>query len=272
MYQDKIEREAKEAVTLEKMQKRYSNIFLRSGLLPMSFEPDEDVCDATHIARDILAKRSNKEVIELSKAVASMLRIGENLLQSLSMKLLDTSSTRKSVVLSEGRSLYLLFDYFDLSGLQVKSVQWGELFATLTLIQSAEILHAPSEIDNYEEPLKEYFKQTVQSNIVQLKEEIIDSVARAECLFDNTTLSSKSGSVGGDTKAKRMEPLKIAVITRYLENYTEISNKKSGEIIEAEFLVEKIELINLSDSEEKNLLFAKWIGAFKNGKWKMPLQ
>ncbi|NMP32562.1 hypothetical protein HII17_13430 [Thalassotalea sp. M1531] len=271
MYQDKIKQEAKEAISIENVRARHSNIFERSDLLPMSFEPDEDVCDATHIARDILIKRSDKQIIELSKAVTSMLRIGENLLQSLSMKLLDTSSTRKSVVLSEGRSLYLLLDYFDLNELQIKSIQWGELFATLTLMQSAEILHAPSEIDNYEEPLKAYFKQTVQSNIAQLKEEVIDSVARAECLFDKNNNNAKLGSAGGNAKAKHMEPLKVEVIKRYLKNYTEFSARKAGMIIEAELETEKSELLLLSEAEEKNHQFSKWIGDFKNGKWKMPI-
>mgnify|MGYP000608810263 CR=1 FL=1 len=273
MYQDKIKQEAKEAVTLEKVQKKHSNIFERTDLLPMNFEPDENVCDATHSARDILIKRSDKEIIELSKAVASMLRIGENLLQSLSIKLLDTSHTRKSVTLSEGRSLYLLRDYFDLNSLQIKSVQWGELFATLTLMQSAEIFHAPSEIDNYEEPLRENFKQTVQSTIAQLKEEIIDSVARAECLFDVKTKSNSYGSLGGDKKAKRIEPLKIEVIKRYLKMKNEgYSNRRMGMIIEAQLDKENNVLLERSKSEEKDHLFSKWIGDFKNKKWKMPVQ
>jgi len=273
MYQGKIQREAKEAVTLKKIQERHSNIFDRTGLLPLNFEPNKDVCDATHIARDILTKRSNKDVIELSKAVTSMLRIGENLLQSLSMKLLDTSSTRKSVVLSEGRSLYLLCDYFDLSGLPVKNAQWGELFATLTLMQSAIILHEPSEINKYEGSLKEYFRQTVQSTISQLKGEVIDSVTRAECIFDIETKSNNYGSLGGDKKAKRIEPLKVEVIKRYLNMQNEgFSNRRIGMIIEAQLVQEDSLLLKLSKSEEKDHLFSKWIGDFKNKKWKMPVE
>ena len=271
MYQNKIEQEAKEAAASVKLKEKHSNVFARSVLLPMSFEPDEDVCDATHIARDILIKRSDSEIIELSKAVTSMMRVGENLLQSLSMKLLDTSSTRKSVVLTEGRSLYLLCDYFDLSGIEIESLQWAELFATLTLMQSAEILHAPLEIENYDEPLRGYFKQTVQGTIAQLKEEIIDSVARAECLFDKNNKNAKSGSAGGHAKAKHMEPLKVEVNKRYLKHYTEYSARKAGMIIEAELEAEKSELLLLSEAEEKNHQFSKWIGDFKNGKWKMPI-
>jgi len=272
MYQDKIERQAKEAVALDQAQERYSNIFERSGLLPMSFEPNEDVCDATHIARDILINRSNEDVIKLSKAVASMLKIGENLLQSLSMKLLDTTSTRKSVILSEGRSLYLLFDYFDLSGLQIENVQWGELFATLTLMQSAEILHAPSEIDNYDEPLKEYFKQTVQSTIAQLKEEIIDSIARAECLFDKKAISSSIAKSGGLAKANNIEALKQHVIHRYHTSYTNKSNRAAGKSIFKEMDEEDNKLLLLSYADDKPHQFSKWIALFLDGKLKITLK
>ena len=47
--------------------------------------------------------------------------------------------------------------------------------------------------------------------------------------------------------------------------------KKAGEIIDAELSNEKHTLLLLSEAEELNLQFAKWIGAFNNGKWKLPI-
>jgi hypothetical protein len=272
MYQDKIEKEARKAISQGNVQARYSNIFEKSKLLPMSFEPDEDVCDATHIARDILVKRSDKEIIELSKAIGSMLRIGENLLQSLSMKLLDTSSTRKSVVLSEGRSLYLLSDYFDLSGLQIKKVQWGELFATLTLMQSAEIIHAPSEIESYDESLREYFKQTVQSTIAQLKEEIIDSVARAECYFDIKAKSMSDGKTGGRKRADNMEPLRNEVGRRFLQKYTMYKINRAALIIKVDLINENTSLFEEDKKPNIERTFAKWINGLLNKEWQLPVR
>ncbi|NQY89005.1 MAG: hypothetical protein HRT51_14915 [Colwellia sp.] len=120
MYQDKIEQEANKALLNIRTHRIQKNIFVQSKLEPLNFLPDESVCDATHIARDILSKRTNEEIITLSKAIDSMLQMGENLLLSLSVKLLNASKTRKSVVLTQGRELYLLCDYFDLNTLTLK--------------------------------------------------------------------------------------------------------------------------------------------------------
>lgn len=270
MYQDKIKKMAAgkvSAMTLTKKQ----NIFIIARLAPKDFIADEDVSDATQIARDILSTRTNEEVESLADVINSLLKVGDGLLINLSITLLDEQASRTSVVMTQGRALYLLHDYFDLTTLLVKNVSWGELFATLTLMQSAEINHTLMEAQHYDESLRAHFQQTALHTANQLKAEIIDSIARAECLFDKKTSAIKSGGAGGVAKSKRIEPLKVEVIQRYLASYTGNTNKKAGEIIEAELLNEKSELMNLSNNEEKNLLFGKWIGAFKNGKWKMPL-
>jgi len=273
MYQDKIKKEAKKAIEANKNDTRQINIFESAGLEPLIFIPDEDVCDATHIARDILFKRSNEDVILLSKAIDSLLSIGENLLQNLSLKLIKNSTSRKSVVLTQGRALYLLCDYFELSTLKIKNLQWSDMFATLTLMQSAEILYLSSRNYNEDEFFSKALKQTAEHCIRELKEETIDSIARSECLFDKKELIKSSGGAGGKAKSKKMEALKVEVIRRYMKDFDKDkdSNKSAGEIIEAELMHEKSPLLNLSESEEKNLLFAKWIGAFNNGNWKMPL-
>lgn len=267
MYQDKIEQEAKSSV-LPSQGKFDKSVFESAALEPLTFIPEEDDNDATAIARDILIKRSNEEIIKVSKSIKHMLQLGEQLLQTLALKQLK-SGQRICVTLSEGRSLYLLHHYFDIKTLNIKNLKWCEVFATLALTQSA-IIKSISITEYSDDALSQALKASTPSTIQQLREEIIDSIARAECLFDPISVSTKNGSAGGEAKASKIEPLKIAVITRYLDNYTIFSNRRAGMLIEAELTNEKSELLTLSDSEEKNVLFSQWIGAFKNHKWELP--
>lgn len=201
-----------------------------------------------------------------------MLRIGDGLLMVLSMKLLDTPSSRKSVVLTQGRALYLLHGYFDLDTLPIKKVQWGELFATLALMQSAEIIDIPSEVDDYDVSFREAFKQTALHSINQLKEEIIDSIARAECLYDKGKKTSSVSKSGGDGKANHIKPLKLEVIERYIERFSHLNKSRAGREIEKELTKEDSPLLLLSSNLDKHLMFAKWIGHFQDGEFKIPLK
>ncbi|MDT0605038.1 hypothetical protein [Thalassotalea castellviae] len=284
MYQDKIKKEASIALS-HKEQYKCKNIFVKSGLAPLDFVPDEGVCDATHIARDILSKRSNEDVILLSKAIDSMLNIGENLLQSLSMKLLKNSKTRTSVVLTQGRELYLLCDYFELDTLDIKKIQWSELFGTLTLMQSAEIVYLSTKTykqDDFsrkgQQISQQHFikeldaiQQSQKHCINELKEEIIDSIARAECFYDNKSKTLKIAKSGGKAKAKITEPLKIAVISRYSKGYSDLNPKQAGKKIFEELSLEKSPHLLLSYNQDKPLQFSTWIREFERGKYKLPL-
>jgi len=294
MYQDKIKKSQKAAKELltqrleatEELEKKrlestdeddkkrleHSNIFNISTLLPLEFTPDECVDDATFIARDILSKRSNAEIVSLSNAINSMLRVGDGLLMELSMKLLKTQDSRKSVVQTQGRSLYLLHDYFNLETLPIKKVQWGELFATLTLMQSAEIIYTPYEGADYDETLREALKQTSLQCISQLKEEIIDSVARAECYFDIKAKSKNDGKVGGKTRADKMEPLRNEVGRRFLEKYTMYKKNRAALIIKAELIDEKTNLFDPDKKPNIERTFAKWIDGLLKKEWQLPVQ
>jgi|TARA_R110001592_G_scaffold193454_1_gene440635 hypothetical protein len=270
MYQDNIAQETKGALSSKNQLTNNQSAFETFNLDPMGFTPHEFLCDPTHTARDILSTRSNDDVIKLSKHVSLMLSIGDGLLHQLAVKLLSNSEHRKSISLSKGRSLYLLCDYFDLDSIPLRKVHWSELFATLTLMLSAEVSYMQTQtFTDFE--LSVGMDKTIDHSINVLSEEIIDTITRAECLFDKNKMLSKSGSAGGEAKAKRIEPLKVEVINRFLTNYTDYSNKKAGDIIEAELISENHELLALSEAEEKNHQFSKWIGSFKNGKWKMPL-
>jgi hypothetical protein len=271
MYQDKIESETKARIENDKKGYNHPNVFIREKLQPLNFLIEEEGDDAAHIARDILSKRTNEEIVVMSQSIDWMLQIGENLLTTLSMKILAASPNRKSISLSQGRALYILCDYFDLSTIAVKKLKWCEIFATLALMQVAEIVgsrHRAYDEDDMSQAMKAYSEQF----ILDMAEETIDSIARAECLFDKKEVYSSSGAAGGAAKAKHIEPLKIEVINRYIKNYTSYSNKKAGEIIDAELSHEKHTLLLLSEAEELNLQFAKWIGAFNKGKWKHPIK
>ena len=271
MYPNDIQKEDSVIKDSSSTKITYS-VFEKHDLLPLTFAPDEDIVDQTFIARGILLKRDDSEIIIISKAVSLMQRQGYNLAQNLCHKMFKETPNRPTITITEGKMLYLVCDYFDLSSLKVKSLHWGEIFATLTLMLSAEIWglkRAKNKvaISKYEQSIK----TTADIDIQEFKEEIIDSIARAECLFDKKQSLTKSGSAGGEAKAKRIEPLKVDVIARYLKRYTSFSNKKAGVIIAAELDAEKSDLLLLSEAEEKNLLFSQWIGAFKNGKWKLPI-
>lgn len=269
MYQDKIEQEAK-ATELPSQGKFDKSVFESAALEPLTFIPEEDDNDATSIARDILSKRSNEDIIKVAQSIKYMLQLGEQLLQSLALKQLK-SGQRICVSLSEGRSLYLLHHYFDIKTLNIKNLKWCEVFATLVLKQAATI-KSISITEYRDDDLSQALKAHSPSTIQQVREEIIDSITRAECLADKNITVSKSGSAGGDAKAKHIEPLKIEVIGRYIEKYSDFSNKKAGAIIEAELIDEKNELLSRSKTEEKNLQFAKWIGLFLKEQWKMPIK
>lgn len=271
MYQDKVEKEAVETVSAIKLTIKH-NIFSISNLPPKDFLADEDVCDATQIARDILSTRSNKEIMSLANAIVSMLKVGDALLMNLSMTLLDAPDPRTSVVITQGRALYLLHDYFSLTTLPIKNVNWGELFATLTLMQSAEINYALTEVDSYDESLRAFFEQTALHCISQLKEEIIDSIARAECYFDIKAKSKNDGKIGGRARADKVEPLRNEVGRRFLEKYAMFKNGKAAYIIKIELMEEENELLELVKIDNAERTFAGWIKDLLEKKWQLSVQ
>jgi hypothetical protein len=283
MYQDKIEQEVKSAMALNGDSGKRLNIFEHTSLEPLTFLAYDFACDATHLARDILLKRTNEEVIVLSKAIDSMLKLGDGLLHELSQKLLNETTSRQSVTLSKGRSLYLLCDYFDLNTIGIENLQWCEIFATLTLMHSAEIkftydnrfkedaLYLPLKEQVGDEQFAIMQQATLDRAIRDLLEEIIDSIARAECLFDKKQKSAITGSKGGISKGRRIEPLKEEVIRLYLAKYSSRSNRHAAKLIEADLTQSDSSLLALSSSEEKQVEFGKWIGKFKNGQIKFPI-
>jgi len=273
MYQDKIKNEAEQVLGANRNHRTSKSIFEIAELKPLSFSCEELSGDAIHIARDILSTRTDEDIITLSKAVKSVMELGDNLFIHLAVKLID-SGDRNSVALSEGRALYLFCDYFALDTIPLKNVQWGEMFATLTLMQVAEIQYTKKQSQSQSSlnsELSDALNTNVPHVIAELKQEIIDSIARAECLYDKRLKASKSGRAGGDTKAKRIEPLKVEVIQRYLSAYQDCSFKKAGAIIEAVLNNENSPLLQLSDAEELNLQFSKWISSFMKGNLKLRI-
>ena len=270
MYQDKIEIEAKSLIASASEGYNHPNVFIREKLQPLDFVLEEEGNDAAHIARDILSKRTNEDILLMSIGIDSMLQVGENLLTILSMQQLSASTTRKAITFTQGRALYLLSDYFDLTTIAVKKALWCEMFATLTLMQSAEISgarHKSYGDDDMSQAMKLYSEKF----ILDMATETLDSIARAECLFDKKQKSVMTGSKGGTSKGKRIEPLKDEVIRLYLAKYTSRSNRHASKLIEAELIELGSPLLALSSSEEKQVEFGKWIGKFKNGQIKLSI-
>ena len=276
MYQDKIEAEATEAVNKLSMAKKNYNVFEKNALLPLTFEPDEDIEDQTYIARDILSNRGDAEIITISNGINYMQKLGSDLAESLYFKMRKENTNRTSMVITEGRMLYLLCDYFDLSSININKLLWGEIFATLTLMQSAEV-NALVSIKNTE-PQNEFEQAlivTADIHIQEQKEEIIDSIARAECLFDKKVSAVSVAKAGGNAKAKNIKPLKDEVIHRYMKNYSlmsNITNRAAGKEILKSLDKENNKLLLLSYADDKAHQFSKWIALANDKELKITIK
>ncbi|WP_133468973.1 hypothetical protein [Paraglaciecola marina] len=272
MYQKTIKLSPSHLINKEKTKGNISSIFDRKGYAPLDFTPLKEESDATYMARDILSSRTNAAVIRIAHSIDWMKAIGSHFAFELAkMQLKD--SQRQSFYLTDGRCIYLLLNYFDLTTINVKKLRWCEVFATLVLMHSASIKSMTHDmtLKAGESELSKALKENIPHVIAECRSEILDSMARAECLFDEREQVTSSGKAGGSAKAERIMPLKVEVIQRYLKDCTSFSNKKAGTIIEAELNSEASPLLVLSDAEEKNLQFSKWIGAFKKGKLILPI-
>lgn len=271
MYQDKVEIETKALIAKGETRYNHPNVFIREKLQPLDFTSEVEGVGAVHIARDILSKRTNEEVLLMSKSIDSMLQLGEELLRTLAFKLLSNSSESKTISLTQGRSLYILCDYFDLTTIGIKKLQWGEMFATLTLMQIAEMVGSRQKVYG-EDEMSQAMKLYSERFILDMAEETLDSIARAECLFDLKVNSSAIATKGAKSKASNIEPLKLSVIELYLSHYSGLNNKRAGEAILKHLTEENNKHLLLSYAEDKNLQFSKWVGEFLKGKLKIPFK
>jgi hypothetical protein len=262
MYHKEIEGKASTAIHTKKHRMEKETFLDRAEFSPKDFTPLDDESDATFTARDIIAKRTNDEIKTIAQAVSWMLIIGEGLSHKLAIKQLKNTE-RRSVSLTEGRSLYLLLEYFDLTTVGVIKLQWCEVFAVLVLLQSATI-KALVEESYGSDDLSQAIKLSAEHTVTIYRIEIFDSVARAECLFDKKSELSLLSKSGGEGKAKNTQPLKDEVIKRYLKSFMHLNNKKAGEEIERELIAEQNQLLLQSYSESKALQFSKWISLFRN--------
>lgn len=267
MYQDKIPKNIAEAVKCTNDIKLSSpSIFEQDTFDPLTFKPTENLVDVCFIARDILNRRDSDEIVLISKAVNTMSTQGSSLL----LTLLKSDECRESVYSSEGRSLYFLHHFFDLSSLNIKHLVWSEVFAVLTLMQCAQVKFQ-TEKDYADDELSKALKQYIESHALQQNAEIADSLARAEVLADIQTTQKSSSRKGGQTKADKYLPLKDAVIGLFVKKYTDCDNKRAGAIIEAELIEQNNEYLKLSNSQDKAVQFATWISHFKNKKLKLSI-
>jgi hypothetical protein len=266
MYQDKISSKVIQENKNSDGKVTELSIFERNNLPPFTFTPVEMLSGVCYLARDILNKRTEDEVITISKAINSMLFQGNNLIHGL----IRNDEKQHSLYSSEGRCLYFLHHYFDLSTLTIQQLSWSEIFAVLALMQCAEV-NVSNAKEYGDDELSQALKQHNEFFIFHQQSEIADTIARAEVIIDSQISYKKSGSTGGKAKAEKSHPLKVMVIKQYLAKHTIHDNKRAGAIIEAELLAENNELLNLSKAQDKAIQFATWISQFKNKKLKLPL-
>jgi hypothetical protein len=275
MYQKHIKETAESLVKQSSRTTQRKTVFERESLSPNQFIPHEEVSHATFLARDILANRTDENIQTLASAVLWIKNIGELVLANLARELLKQNDGRQDVLLTEGRELFMLTQYFDIQTLEVTDVTWGQLFATLTLMQCAEFTTATNYNVIESDPFSKAIVDSIPHTLAILNDEIIDSAARAECLqaiHGDPNKAREFGRQGGNARVQKLEPLKTHVIKRYFEEYSDLNNKKAGEVIEAEMKAQSSSLLDLSNAEDKAVLFSKWIGYFKNGKLKLALQ
>lgn len=266
MYQDRIPKNAVETLKNSKGIPTALSIFERNNLPPFTFTPTEMLAGVCHISRDILNKRTEDEVIKISKAIKSMLLQGNSLIHALLMN----DDKQQSLYSSEGRCLYFLHHYYDLSTLNIQQLSWSEIFSVLALMQCAEV-NVSNDAEYGDDELSQALKQHSQFFIFHQQSEIADTIARAEVLADTQINHKKSGSAGGKARAEKSLSLKVMVIKHYLARHTYHDNKRAGAIIEAELLAENSELLSLSKAQDKAVQFSTWISQFKNKKLKLPL-
>ena len=236
---------------------------------PITFSPLEQFKGVTYQARQILCKRVDKDIIKISKALGWILQVGEKQLQRHAMELITKSSV-ESVRISQGKAVYLLRDVFDLSTLPIDNLSWGEIFATLALSQAAQATVISRE-NLTGSDLANALNRAGKKVINELEYEVIDSISRAECLYDFGVIAKTSNAKGGRKRAEKYLPLKWEVGLRYVRDYNDFNNKKAAVIIEQELIDEKSKLLNLSSAEDKSLQFAKWISELNANKWALPI-
>jgi hypothetical protein len=275
MYQKHIKETAESLVKQSSRTTHRKTIFERESLSPNQFVPHAEVSHATFLARDILTNRTDDDIQTLASTVLWIKNIGELVLDKLARELLKQNEGRQDILLTEGRELFMLTQYFDIQTLEVTDVTWGQLFATLTLMQCAEFTTATNYNVMESDPFSKAIADSIPHTLAILNDEIIDSAARAECLqaiHGDPNKAREFGRQGGNARVLKLEPLKTHVIKRYFEEYSDLNNKKAGEVIEAEMKAQSSSLLDLSNAEDKAVLFSKWIGYFKNGKLKLALQ
>jgi hypothetical protein len=267
MYQDKIPQSVIDAVYNNKSDSPRSSIFETKNLSPLTFEPYEFFIDICRIARDILKDRSDEDIIIISKAINSMSEQGG----AFAMALLRHDEAREQVYISQGRELYFLSHYYDISSLPIKKLTWSEVFAVLALMQCAEVTATVNQEFN-DDDLSQALKKNAEMFPIIMQGEIADSIARAECFYDNKHTKKTHAQSGGKGKAENFKPLKDYVLELYLKEFNIYSNRKAGKLILKQMTDENNQLLLKSFSEDKAQDFSKWIGQFRKGDYKIEVK
>ncbi|AEP31787.1 hypothetical protein [Brumicola nitratireducens] len=246
------------------------NVFERNELCPFSFEPNEDDIEAVLIARHVLSKRNDKDVSSISSLISRLIDFGEEFSAEMTRNRLKSMHALNSVRLLEARTLFTLRQYFTLEYASIKRLLWSEVFAVLVLTQAAEKITLSKRIEpkDKDDVVAQSIWHAGTSFLNELPDELVDSLARLECIYEFERDTIKRVSKGGKAKSEYIEPLRQDVFKAFIEHYSNLPAKKAALKIKADFERDNNNNLLRSAAEDLHLQFAKWINALKQGKMK----
>ena len=244
-----------------------TSIFELVRLKPLSFIPHSDDSEAVAIARTALTKRCDSEIITIARFITKLIDFGEGFAVHMMHGKIKQIEGLDSVRLLEARTLFTLRQFFSVQCDDIPHLKWSEIFSTLVLMQAAQrnLLLNRKQPNDTDDGYEQAVWQTGDSILNEIPDELLDSLARLECIIDIEKRTFESSSRAGKAKAKNMEPLIQAVYHLFVNEFSNLTLKKASESIFDKLKAENSKLLYLSHAENKPLQFAKWIGQLING-------
>lgn len=243
------------------------NVFERNELCPLAFEPNEDDIEAVIIARQALNKRNDEDVSNISSFILRLIDFGEEFSAEMTRNKLKSMQELTSVRLLEARTLFTLRQYFTLEYATIKRLLWSEVFAALVLTQAAEKVTLSKRIEqkDKDDVMSQSIWHAGTSFLNELPDELVDSLARLECIFEFEKDTIKRVSKGGKAKSDYIEPLRQAVLKMYIENYSSLSANSASHKILSDLERINPDILYKTSSQTPYAQFARWINSFKKG-------
>ncbi|MCG7977247.1 MAG: hypothetical protein N0E58_03760 [Candidatus Thiodiazotropha endolucinida] len=216
-------------------------------------------------ARALLKNRLDQDVRNALDSLICMLEDGAKLEFEESVKAVDNDD----YVSTQANALRLYMDDFDISDQKLfANATWPEYFAVLSLAHIGMASQLQNKIDKIADEdtmdvVDDYLISTGGQNTIDYLLEAFEAATAGQFLYDSENKVRKSRSQGGKIKAKKYEPLKIFVITRWRECYQDHSNRHAASRIWDE-TPEDLKRLIRTDEPVKRLEI--WIGQEKRRK------